>query len=142
MTKATLYLDIEFDEQTTDAESVASALDTLMETALSTPDILSEYGNPRIGPFYVAENRAPRVVLNIYGGLVQDVFCSDPDTDVVVVDWDTEGCNPIDEGFYDVQCDDGRMHVVQVTEKGTYPIRSIGGTDCESALIAASLQEE
>jgi len=53
MEKATLTIDVEYDPNITDAESVASALDTLMETALSTPDILDEYGNPRIGDFYV-----------------------------------------------------------------------------------------
>ena len=49
--KARLYVDVEFDADVTDADSVASALDTLMETALSTPDVLSEQGNPHVGGF-------------------------------------------------------------------------------------------
>jgi len=49
--KARLYVDVEFDADITDADSVASALDILMETALSTQDILSEQGNPHVGGF-------------------------------------------------------------------------------------------
>ena len=54
MEKATLTLDITYDPNITDADSVAVALDKLMETALSTPDILDEYGSPEIGAFYVS----------------------------------------------------------------------------------------
>ena len=49
--KARLFVDVEFDEDVTDADSVASALDTLLETALSTQDVLSEQGNPNVGGF-------------------------------------------------------------------------------------------
>ncbi len=52
--KATLTIDVEYDPDITDDESLASALDRLMETALSTPDILDDYGNPQIGAFFVA----------------------------------------------------------------------------------------
>ncbi len=51
--KSTLTIDVEYDPHITDDESLASALDRLMETALSTPDILDEYGNPRVGQFFV-----------------------------------------------------------------------------------------
>lgn len=54
--KARLYVDVTYDPRITDGESVANALDQLMETALSTPDILDEYGNPDIGAFYVLED--------------------------------------------------------------------------------------
>ena len=47
--KARLYLDVEFDEKRTDAESLAAALDRLLKTALSTPGIMDEYGGSR-GP--------------------------------------------------------------------------------------------
>lgn len=55
---ATLTLSTTFDDQCTDAESVATALDKLLETALSTPDILDEYGNPTFGEFDVVPARA------------------------------------------------------------------------------------
>lgn len=51
--KAFLKLPVTFDDQRTDLDSVASALDTLMETALSTPGILDEYGVIEVGPLAV-----------------------------------------------------------------------------------------
>ena len=52
MKSAKFTLEVEFDPEITDEDSVASALDTLMETALSTPDILDDCGNPKVGEFF------------------------------------------------------------------------------------------
>jgi hypothetical protein len=52
--KAAFTVEVEFDQRITDAESIASALDRLMETALSTPGIMEDYAEPRIGEFFVA----------------------------------------------------------------------------------------
>ena len=41
-----LYVDVTYDPATTDPDSLATALDRLLETALSTVGILSEYGDP------------------------------------------------------------------------------------------------
>lgn len=51
--KATFTVEVAFDPEVTDPESSATALDRLMETALSTPDILDEYGSPDVGEFFV-----------------------------------------------------------------------------------------
>ena len=51
--KATLELEVQFNPQVTDAESVASAFDQLLETVMSTPGILDEYGSVIPGDFYV-----------------------------------------------------------------------------------------
>jgi hypothetical protein len=51
--KATFTIDVEFDPNATDAESIASAADRLLKTALSTPGIMDEYANPQFGPFFV-----------------------------------------------------------------------------------------
>jgi len=32
----------------------------------------------------------PRIIISVYGGLVQDVFCSISDAEVVLVDWDQD----------------------------------------------------
>lgn len=48
-----LYVEVDYDPAVTDAESVAAAIDMLMGVALSTPEILDEYGNPSIGEFLV-----------------------------------------------------------------------------------------
>ena len=46
-----LILEVEYDDNVTDDESLCSAFDTLLETAMSTPGILDEYGNPKVGGF-------------------------------------------------------------------------------------------
>ena len=52
MAKCYMIVEVEYDPTITDPESVSNALDTLMDTAKSTPGILDEYGNPRVGAFY------------------------------------------------------------------------------------------
>lgn len=47
-----LMIEITYDDDTTDADSLAEAFDKLLETACSTPGILDEYGNPEIGEFF------------------------------------------------------------------------------------------
>ncbi len=58
--KARLYLDVEFDESKTDAESVATALDRVLETGMSTPGVLDEYGDPTAGEFFVLDTETAR----------------------------------------------------------------------------------
>jgi hypothetical protein len=53
--KTRLTLEVEFDAEATDPEGLAVALDRLLETALSTPGILDDYGNPKFGEFLAAE---------------------------------------------------------------------------------------
>lgn len=42
--QATLYLHVRFNPKMTDAEGLAVAMDTLLETAMSTPGIMDDYG--------------------------------------------------------------------------------------------------
>ena len=51
--QATLEIEVRFDSTQTDAESIASALDQLLETAMSTPGILEDYGSVIADAFYV-----------------------------------------------------------------------------------------
>ncbi len=53
--KTTLTLDIDYDPELTHPEGLASAMDRLLETALSTPGIMEEYGDPKMGEFFVAQ---------------------------------------------------------------------------------------
>lgn len=53
MQTARLWFEVTFDENITDAESLSNAFETLLETAMSTPGILDEYGNPEIGTIWV-----------------------------------------------------------------------------------------
>jgi hypothetical protein len=52
--KTTLTVDIEYDPELADPEGLASAMDRLLEMALSTPGIMDEYANPKVGEFFVA----------------------------------------------------------------------------------------
>jgi hypothetical protein len=53
MKKALLTIEIEYDEEATDSEGVAYAIDRLIETARCQV-ALEEYGNPNIGEAFVA----------------------------------------------------------------------------------------
>jgi hypothetical protein len=62
---AQLYVEVEFDPAVTDAESLATAMDRLMETVLSTPDILDDYGNPAVKQFYAVGKQPTRYVTSV-----------------------------------------------------------------------------
>ena len=51
--EAMLEIKINFDSAQTDAEGIAAAFDQLLETAMSTPGILEDYGNVIADAFYV-----------------------------------------------------------------------------------------
>jgi hypothetical protein len=52
-TKTKFFLEVEYDPEVTDPEGLACAMDRLLKTALSIPDVLEEYGNPKFGEFLV-----------------------------------------------------------------------------------------
>ncbi len=58
--KTKLSVEVEYDGEQTNAESVASAADTLLQTALSTPGVLNEYGNPQFGEFVIQQANSSR----------------------------------------------------------------------------------
>jgi hypothetical protein len=123
-----------------DAESLACAMDRLLETALSTPGILSEYGNPRVGEFYVAkETPTPKVVLNLSGGVLQDVFGSDSAIAVTLVDWDVESCSPSDNNIIELPDVRGGTQLAAVTDYPVWPLEQLAGTETEAALKAAGV---
>lgn len=56
--KVTLTIEVGYDDDCTDPDALAVALDTLMETVTSTPGILSEYGDVTIGEFFPPQTSA------------------------------------------------------------------------------------
>jgi hypothetical protein len=60
MAKTTLTIDITYDPEVTHPEGLASAMDRLLETALSIPQVMDEYGPPKFGEFFVAGARKDR----------------------------------------------------------------------------------
>jgi len=60
MAKTTLTLDLDYDPEVTHPEGLASAMDRLLETALSIPQVMDEYGSPKFGEFFVAGAKKDR----------------------------------------------------------------------------------
>lgn len=81
-----------------------------------------------------------QIVINLSGGLVQDVFCSDPDADVISVDWDTEGSDPSDDGVVEVTTMDERTRLAHVAEYAAHPFNSLFGTDVATAMDTAGIR--
>lgn len=50
---ATFEVTVRYNPKKTDPESLATALDRLMETATSIPGVLDDYGDPKVGVFFV-----------------------------------------------------------------------------------------
>jgi hypothetical protein len=142
--KTTLTVEVEYNPAMTDPEGLACAMDRLLETVLSTPGIMDEYGNPRVGEFFVAKQTTaasrPKIVLNVSGGVLQDVFGSDPATAVAVVDWDTEGCDSSEDGIVEVPNGQGGTQLAVVVKHPVYPLEELAGTETEAALQAAGLE--
>ena len=65
--KTTLTVEIEYDPKRTDPEGLACAMDRLLETALSIPEVMDEYGNPTIGEFFVAKDTETEAALKAAG---------------------------------------------------------------------------
>jgi len=144
--KTTLTVDIDYDPRVTDPEGLASAADRLMETVLSTPGIMDEYGTPRFGEFFVAQTAgdySPQQVLviaEISGGTLQEVYASSPSVRTVLVDWDNDGCLPgQDMGIVEVTGDSSRSQLAYVGEVPTLPVDDIQGTSAGKALQAAGI---
>jgi hypothetical protein len=74
MARTTLTVDVRYDGRRTDPEALACAMDRLMETALSIPGIMDEYGKTTLGEFLVAEvarSDLQRFALRIDGDLLR-----------------------------------------------------------------------
>jgi hypothetical protein len=79
----------------------------------------------------------PQVVLNVHGGIVQDVFASDTELLVVVVDWDTDGLES--PALVDISLE-GRRCSAAVVEMPPVPLEELAGSDVEQAIDAACHQ--
>ena len=84
MKTARLTVEVEYDESKTDPQGLSRAMDILMETALSTPDLLDDYGNPHVGAF-LPENKARMALAEIYEMLYLDESGWNDDKE-----WDSE----------------------------------------------------
>ena len=81
-----------------------------------------------------------QIVFNTSGSLVQDIFSSDPDTEVIIVDWDTENCDPVDDGFVEIVYQRGRTQLAYVVCREILPLAKLAGTDVQAAMQAAGVR--
>jgi hypothetical protein len=81
----------------------------------------------------------PRIVLNLSGGVLQDVFSSDPHARVILVDWDVEYANPAEEGVVAIPDGRGNTLFASVAEYPLHSLPDLAGTDAEDALDAAKI---
>jgi hypothetical protein len=143
--KTILTVEVNYNPRYADPEGLAVALDRLMETALLIPAAMEEYGNPAIGDFFVTEstskgqNIPPRMVLNVHGGVLQEVYCDNPRAKVILVDWDTDGVCPTEEV---VEIDDSRgdCRLATVAEYPFASLTDLAGTATLAALQAARIE--
>ena len=76
----------------------------------------------------------PQVVINVNGGLVQGVFASLSELQVIVVDWDTDEINNFSR--VDLVLD-GRDCTASVIDFPPSPLEELAGSDVEQAIEAA-----
>ena len=70
----------------------------------------------------------PQLIINLHGGFVHDVFCSVPDMQVLVVDWDLASSFPGEPGLVDVTLDDGPAQAC-VSDVSVGSLHELAGTD-------------
>ena len=79
-----------------------------------------------------------QIVINVHGGLVQEVFASESLAEIVVVDWDV---TPGDRQAVEVEV--GRRHLqASVQHPMVQPIEHLAGSDVEAVVDAACEREQ
>ncbi len=80
------------------------------------------------------------VVINVSGGVVQDVFAGlgSESLEAIVVDWDTESCTPDEKGIVAITNDRGEQQLADVIRHDCIPLATLEGTDVGNALRAAA----
>lgn len=77
------------------------------------------------------------IVLNVQGGLVQDVFASDSDAEVTLIDWDVFGADVDHPDVVTVADRQGRARPAFVACVPVHSLRQLAGTDVAAAIEAA-----
>ncbi len=78
------------------------------------------------------------IVINVHGGLVQEVFASGPLAELVVVDWD---CVPGDPKAVEVEVGQNQLRA-SVQHPIVQPIGHLAGSDVEAVIDAACEREQ
>ena len=81
-------------------------------------------------------NEQPLIIVEVHGGVVQNVYCSIPNAKAIIVDWDADGCFPGEDGVVEIELR-GRTQVASVGEMPLSPLEEMAGTDVGLAIDAA-----
>ncbi len=81
--------------------------------------------------------KGPLVVINVNGGIVQDVFAPIPDLRVIVVDWDVDEFDNPAQVELELQ---GENCSAAVIDLPVSPLEELAGSDAEQAIDAACEQ--
>jgi hypothetical protein len=73
----------------------------------------------------------PQLVINLNGGLVRDVFCSVPNLQVLVVDWDVGDSFPGEPGIVDVALHES----TRAAHVRDMPVESLSGRTTTSSIL-------
>ena len=79
----------------------------------------------------------PYIIINVHGGLVQEVYCDMPLADLVVVDWDVDGG---DGGVTEARRGNETLRAY-VTHPVVEPLHHLAGSDVEAVIEAAAAEE-
>ena len=79
-----------------------------------------------------------QIVLNVSGGVVQDVFASRSDVAVLLVDWDADSSIRDDPSLVNLAASDGREQQAYVADLPVQPLEGLSGSDAGAAIEASS----
>ena len=82
----------------------------------------------------------PEIILSIHGGVLQDVYASDPDIDIILVDWDVAGSVPDEEGLVHA-VHNKRLVKAFVSRPNSFPLCDLAGSEIESLINTAEQQD-
>ncbi len=66
-----------------------------------------------------------KIIIEVRGGVVQEVYCDDPEVAVVLVDWDSEGCSEEEKGIVIVHDENRQEYLVHAAEFSTTPMKQM-----------------
>ncbi len=78
-----------------------------------------------------------QLVINVYGGQVQDVFCSHPEIEVLLVEWDVDPSDAQHPSVVEVPIGHRRTALSHVAELTVQPLDALHGSDAAAAIEAA-----
>ena len=82
----------------------------------------------------------PEINISLHFGAIQEVYASDPDFDIILVDWDVAGGAPGDEGLVQT-AHNKRLIRAFVSRPNPSPLHELAGSEIESLIDAAERLE-